>query len=357
MGVFAILLLLPIIIQHLTVKIDRVNLQRKKQVALTIFFVLLVGLLSFRHETVGIDTENYIMFFERVSLMKWGEVGNYSVEWGFSYFGKLVSAFFKNPQFFIGLSALITVRLLYPTYIRLCVDPSLTIVLFCTSATFVVLFSGIRQMLAVGIGFVAYEFVREKRMFSFFVTVAIAMSFHTSAFILIFMYPLYHARVTKKMLRVVVPVVALIFIFNKQIFSVLSFFVERYTKYDATMTETGAYTMLILFVLFSIFSFVIPDESLLDDETIGLRNFLLFSLIVQLFAPLHTLAMRMNYYYLIFIPLLLPKIISCRNEKWQEIAVASRYIMVVFFAVYFFLGATSGNNLNVFPYHFFWEFV
>ena len=31
MGVFAILLLLPIIIQHLTVKIDRVNLQRKKQ--------------------------------------------------------------------------------------------------------------------------------------------------------------------------------------------------------------------------------------------------------------------------------------------------------------------------------------
>ena len=115
---------------------------------------------------------------------------------------------------------------------------------------------------------------------------------------------------------------------------------------------------MFLFVILAVFSFVIPDESRLDRETIGLRNFLLLSVILQMFVPLHSLAMRMNYYYIIFIPLLIPKIISHRSERWSQVAVIGRHLMVVFFLVYFFINAGSGSgSLNVFPYHFFWESV
>ena len=113
--------------------------------------------------------------------------------------------------------------------------------------------------------------------------------------------------------------------------------VERYTNYAGDMISTGAYTMLILFSIFTVFSFVIPDEKRMDNETIGLRNFLLLSLVIQMFAPLHNLAMRMNYYYIIFIPLLIPKIIAIRNKRWEQVAVLGRRVMVVFFFVYFFL--------------------
>ena len=212
-------------------------------------------------------------------------------------------------------------------------------------------------MLAVGVGILAYECIRNKKIVLFVLCVLFAMSFHTSAFMLAFMYPIYHAKITKKWLLVVVPAIIVVFIFNRQIFSVLSIVIERYTQYDASVTQTGAYTMIFLFAIFAVFAFLIPDESLLDEETIGLRNFLLFSLILQMFAPLHTLAMRMNYYYIIFIPLLLPKIIDCKSERWSQVAVIARHVMVVFFFAYFFINASSGGGLRIFPYHFFWESV
>lgn len=352
---FIALLLVPVFVQHIYIK--GVDYQKKNNVLMFFFFAVLTVLVMFRHENVGTDTRNYIYFFNNYANMSWDEVGKDSIEYGFSYFNKIVSLVSKDPHFFLAITAVAVSAMMYPTYKRLCIDSSLTIVLFCTMSTFVMMFSGIRQMLAIGIGFIAYEFTRNKKLLLFIISVLIALLFHTSAFMLAFMYPLYHAKITKKWLYVVVPGFILAFVFNKQIFSALVLFLSRYTKYDGSVTQTGAYTMLLLFVIFTIFVFLVPDESIIDKETIGMRNFLLFALVIQMFAPLHNLAMRMNYYYIIFIPLLLPKIIKAKSERWKQVAVSGRYIMVVFFLVYFFINANRGGNLDVFPYHFFWENV
>lgn len=355
MWVYVVLLFVPLIIQHAVYGKKNVDLEKKNKNALNIFFILFTVLLMLRHENVGNDTKNYIYFFENYARMDWATIGKDPVEIGFSYFNKIVSVLKNDPQFFLAVTAVLTVLMIYFTYRRLCLDSSLTIVLFCTMSTFVMAFSGIRQMLAVGLGFIAYEFTRNKKILMFILVVLLAMSFHTSAFILAFMYPLYHAKITKNWLYIVVPVLMFIFVMNKPIFSFLTVIIARYTKYEGEITSTGAYTMLILFVIFTAFSFLIPDESKLDAETIGLRNFLLVSLAVQMFAPLHNLAMRMNYYYIIFIPLLMPKIVHHSDIKWKQIAVVGRHVMVIFFLVYFFKNASDGGNLNVFPYHFFWE--
>lgn len=360
MIVFIALLLVPMAIQHFSLNPTNAiaKYDKKNQLALGLFFILLTLLVMLRHETIGNDTRNYIHFFEQYAKMNWQEIATASKEWGFPYFNKLVSLLTKEPQVFLAITAIITVLMIYPTYRRLCTDASLTIMLFCTMSTFVMLFSGIRQMLAIGIGFLAYECTRKKKIILFILCVLLAIMFHTSAFMLVFMYPLYHARITAKWLWVVVPVMTLIFIFNEQIFLFLSIFIKEYTKYDVSITYTGAYAMLILFALFTLFSFWIPDETQLDQETIGLRNFLLFSLALQMFAPLHSLAMRMNYYYIIFVPLLLPKIIHHSSARFNQVAVVARHIMVIFFLFYFiYTIATSESTLNVFPYHFFWENV
>ena len=357
MAVFCVLLLVPMMLQHFTVGGYNIDYKKKNKAALALFFILLTVLVMLRHESVGSDTRNYMRFFGDFSTMDWPRVGYRSAEPGFSWFNKVVSLFSKQPQFFLAAAGLTVSALIYPTYRRLCVDTSLTLVLFCTMSTFVMMFSGIRQMLAIGIGFIAYEFTRQKKLFPFVLMVALAMTFHTSAFMLVFLYPIYHARITRKWLYAVVPVLATVFVFNKPIFSVLALILEQYTKYDGSIEETGAYTMLVLFVAFAVFAYIIPDESNMDDETVGLRNILLLALAIQIFAPLHTLAMRMNYYFIIFIPLILPKIIACRSERWDQVAVWGRHIMVVFFLAYFFITAYGGGGLNVFPYHFFWEKV
>lgn len=356
MTVFYILVLIPVIIQHFVIKKNGLPYETKNKIALTVFFILLTVLVMFRHRSVGIDTENYIRIFNKFSAMPWPDVFGESVEMGFSYFNKIVSVFTSNYQVFLAIVVIVTVLMIYPTYRRLCTDASLTISLFVIMSTFVVLFSGIRQMIAVGIGFIAYECVRRRKIVPFILCVLFAMTFHTSAFMLAFMYPIYHAKITKKWLLVVIPAMLVVFVFNNQIFSVLAGILAQYTKYEATTTQVGAYAMIILFAALAVFSFVIPDEQNLDEETIGLRNFLLFALILQMFAPLHTLAMRMNYYYIIFIPLLLPKIIDSSSIRWKSVAVIGRHIMVGFFLVYFFISMHDGV-LRVFPYHFFWEAV
>ena len=357
MIVFVVLLLVPIIIQHFVFEHKNVNFEKKNEISLRFFFVVFALLVMFRHVSVGNDTRNYIYIFNKYCDMDWSEVIKATVEFGFAYYNKIISLFSKEPRFFLAISAVLTIAMIYPTYKRLATDTSLTIVLFCVMSTFVMTFSGVRQMLAVGLGFVAYEFVRKKRKFMFLLVLLLAMSFHISAFMLIFMYPLYHIKLTKKWLIGVIPIFGIVFIFNKQIFVVLTTVLAQFTKYEGGVTSTGAYMMIVLFSIFAIFSFLIPEESLLDQETLALRNFLLFSLSIQMFAPLHTLAMRMNYYYIIFIPLLLPKIIACKSEKWSQFAVLGRHVMVVFFLVYFFMNANGSGNLNVFPYHFFWENV
>lgn len=358
MIVFYILLFLPLVLQHFEVKGLEIGYEKRNKIALDFFFVFMTILVMLRHESVGSDNRNYINLFHDFSKMNWRQVEKHRLELGFSYYNKIISVFSKNPQVFFAITASAISAMIYPTYKRLCTDTSLTMILFCIVSTFVLMFSGIRQMLAVGLGFIAYEFTRNKKLFPFILIVLLAMSFHTSAFMLAFMYPLYHANITKKWLYVVIPLLAVVFVFNKVIFSALAYVIERYTKYDGSISSTGAYTMLMLFAIFAVFSFLIPEESKLDREIIGLRNFLLLSLVLQMFVPLHTLAMRMNYYYIIFIPLLMPKVIDCRSERWEQIAVVCRHIMVAFFFAYFFLiKARSAGNLNVFPYHFFWENV
>ena len=358
MWVFYVLFLVPIAIQQFTIKGHFIDFEKKNRLALLFFFIFLTVLVGLRHELIGTDTINYVYYFESFGNESWSDLIEGFSEFGFFYFNKIIYTFTNNVQVYFIVTAVVTFAMIYLIYRKSCIDPSLTIVLYCVMSTFVMAFSGIRQMLAVGIGVVAYEFTRKKKLIPFILCVVLAMTFHVSAFMIAFMYPLYYARITKKWLLVVVPLMAVTFVFNKQIFSSTVLILAQFTKYDGSIAQTGAYTMLILFVVFAVFSFIIPDDSLLDSETIGLRNLLLLSVVLQMFAPLHTIAMRMNYYYIIFIPLLIPKIIRARSKKWEDVAVFARHIMVAFFAVYFFYNAYMGSNsLDVFPYHFFWEVV
>lgn len=357
MGVFVVLVLIPLLVQHCVIGKKHVDVEKKNRNALLVFFFIFTVLIALRHESVGADTFNYINYFDRYADKSWSELASADLEIGFAYYVKIISLLTSEAQVFFAITAVITIAMIYPTYRRMMEDPSLSIVLFCTMSTFVLSFSGIRQMIAIGIGFFAYECVRNKKLIWFIVCVWAAMLFHISAFMLIFMYPLYYVKITKKWLLAVVPTLLVIFVFNRQIFTVLSMLLMRYTKYDATISQTGAYTMIVLFVAFAVFSFLVSDDEQLDDETIGLRNFLLFSVVIQMFAPLHTLAMRMNYYYIIFIPLLIPKIVAYRSERWEQVAVVARHVMVVFFFLYFFVILSGDGSLNVVPYHFFWENV
>lgn len=352
---YYVLIFSALIIQH--VKISGWNYSKKNKFAMKIFFSVLFCLIALRHSSIGTDTETYVWYFNKIVIDKM-YVGSYFVyEKGFVFLNLIISLFTNNVQIYFIITTFLMIYFIRKVYLRLCVDSTLTIILFCSMSTFVMMFSGVRQMIAVSLGFAAYEFVREKKLLKFLIVTFVAMLFHNSAFMILFMYPLYHARITKKWLLVVIPILIMVFINKNLVFNILTTILSSYTRFDLSSSSTGAYTMLLLFFLFGIYSYIVPDEKKLSDEIIGLRNFCLMSICIQIFAPLHVLAMRMNYYYIIFIPLLVPLIIKNSSLKWKKVAVLSRYVLVFFFLIYFFVSAETGDSLNIFPYHFFWEVI
>ena len=348
---YYLLVFSPIVLSLFKVKGE--DSEKHKKRIISFFLVILLALLVLRAPTVGRDLRNYRYIFDGCIRTDWQGIGNFLSEPAWFVFNKLVGMFTLDYQWLLILTALVTIVPIILVYRKEIEYPVLTISLFITLSTFVMLFSGLRQAVAISLGMIAFELTKKHKFVPYLLIILLAFLFHRSAFMLLFMYPIYHARITKKWLWFVVPIMTLIFIFNKSIFTFLTAFIAEF--YEGSIHETSAYTMLILLVIFCVFSFVIPDEGKLDADTIGMRNFLLLATVLQMFAALHSLAMRMGYYYIIFIPLLLPKIIKASSVRMKQVAELSKYVMIVFFVAYFFISAPKTNSLDTFPYHFFWE--
>lgn len=328
-----------------------------------LFFLLYLVLLICRHESIGRDLSTYRYFFEMYATQSLprlyeidGDILYYLLNW-------LVGRFTRDYQVFMAIVAIITILPIAKIYSEDKQYGFLKIVLFMNMSTFVMIFSGLRQSLAIAVGMIAYEFVRRKKPFWFLFFALVAWGFHHTGFMVLLYYPLYYLKLNKNQLWFVIPVIGLVFAFNKQIFGLAAdlMFSIMGEKYNVEVEETGAYLMIVLFVLFAIAAYFFPDEQKVDAEMSGLRNFLLMTVLLQCFAPVHALAMRMNYYFIIFVPIIVPKIFKYAKDNIKDVAKIARCVIVGFFVVYYlyttYVSCQTGESaLNTYPYVPFWEY-
>lgn len=325
------------------------------KVAITIFFAIFIFLLSARHLTIGNDNERYLMFFNRISIADWNNVaGRYGLENGYLYLMRIVGAVSDNYQFFITIVSLIAVCPIAYFYARENKSVILTIALFLGVAPFSMYFSGLRQILAMAFAIPLYYLAKKKKLIWFILFVILAMQFHTSAFVMFALYPVLNTRFTEKGLFFSIPLIVAVYVFNEPIFNALKELIKDEYSYETE--QTGAFMMIILFALFVIFAFVAIDEKSLTREEIGLRNILVICLIFQLFAPVNMVAMRMNYYYITFVPIALSKLMQKPRKGLEQVVKLASIIMTIFFLGYFVYEGFNGEDmLQIFPYKFCWE--
>ncbi|MGI6725846.1 MAG: EpsG family protein [Christensenellales bacterium] len=360
MGPYYFLVAIPVLYHLLSPHhIYAVSPQARTRRTVLIFFAIYIFLLLLRDSGVGVDLVIYLPRFRLIGNTSWPFLflGHSNSEPAYIILNKVISIFYQNDQFFLAVVSLIITLPVAYLYAKESEGAILTISIFLVFPLFEMFFSGLRQSIAIALAVPAYYFVKNKRPVYFVLTVILAYLFHNSALIMLMLYPVYHVRVTRLRLIIVVPIIILIYIFNSTIFDFLLGFLggHRFEKYR-TMSSTGAYTMLILLALFAAFSFFIVDDKKLCAETVGLRNILLFSTCLQIFAPLHPLAMRMNYYFLLFPPILIPMVINRSRRKYHQIAIIAKVVISLFFIFYFFFHGYNGDDvLQVYPYKAFWE--
>ncbi len=334
----------------------------ENNVALPVFFLIYFLLLSLRDISIGNDIANYKYYFEYYDTSDIRIIFNMGLDIFYGLFNWLFQKISHNFQLFLAAVAAFCVFPVAKLYCKNRKNSMLQIAVFVNLSTFIILFSGLRQAMAMAVGFIAYEFVKKGKILPFIISCIVAIGFHHSAFMLFFMYPLYHISFKKKHLIFIVPAIAVCFIFNEQIFTFLAntaaLFSDKYE--DVSITQTGAITTFLMFAAFAVFCYIIPDEKKMTKEDFGLRNFLLFAVVLQSFSSLHMLAMRMNYYYMIFIPIIMARVIEVPKERYRQVAKFGGAVITALLLTYFFFTLygeykSGESTLNTVPYVAFWE--
>lgn len=323
-----------------------------------IFFSVFFLMLALRGLACGCDTRNYLYYFNvDISLSFDAIIHKYKIEVLFHLLNKAISLVSKEFQFYLVIVAVMCIIPLWKLYKAESELPYLSIILFLTVAPFSIYFSGLRQALAVSIAPIAYYYCKKKKLLPYIATCLIATLFHQSAIMLFLMYPIYRAKITRNWLCFVVPIMAMTLVLNSRIYTmIVPLMGERYYERYGATSSTGAYSVILLLLVLAIFAILVPNDDQMDDDTIGLRNLLFLSGCLQCFSPVNTIAMRMNYYYLIFVPLTISKVITRSKRQYRQLAYFATVAMCGVFLLYFIYQMyKSSDIMQLYPYVGFWQ--
>lgn len=320
--------------------------------ALTAFFIVFLGLLMCRGVSCGVDLANYQYYFTKFQSFRWRDIWSYDLDKGYILLNWIIGRVTTNFQIFVAITAVLSVWPLFLFYKKEAENPILTMLLFTGVAPFSMYFSGLRQILAMAFIYPVWYCAREKKLIRFLLLTFLAMTLHSSAFVLLLIYPLYHMRITQRWLFFVVPFIVGVYIFKEPILLLL---IRVFWESRTSLSDTGATTVLLMLIMFAVYAYVIPDERKLDTDTVAMRNMLLLMVTIQCMAPIHETVMRVNYYFLPLLPLLIPRIAGRSKRNYYEVSNLSVLVLSLFFVFYFFWNAHTGADmLQVYPYVPFW---
>lgn len=324
--------------------------------SIILFFAIWFAMLSFRNVVCGIDLINYQNLFYRVSNLEFLDIFSRNPTEPFYYIlNWFLAQIWFDFRLVIVVVALLCTGVVGWFYWKESESAPLTILLFVTNACFSMFYSGMRQTLAILFVVPLYYLTKHKKIIPFTLLAVFASYFHSSALIMLFLYPIYHLPLRSRYFVIILVMIALVFFFSSNIFSnILPFMSEKYMEYE--LVETNAYGILSLFLLFLVYSFTLVDESKLSPDVLSLRNLLVLSTVIQCFASVSTIAMRMNYYFILLVPIFISKIINKPKAGYENVSQYFKWALVVFLTFMFFYKVHQANNiLNIYPYVAYWE--
>lgn len=327
------------------------------KITITFFFSAYLLLLCLRNYSVGVDTRGYVRIFEYTKNLDWKVALLYgNDEIGFKLLRTMIQ-WFGGSRLFISICAGLTVIPIMYFYKKEAEGSMICISFFLISLLFEMFFSGMRQSIAIALAVPSYYFVKEKKVIKYLLIVVLAYCFHKSAIMLLLLYPIYYAHITKKWLWGIIPLMGFV-VMRRDLLMDLTFQLagDEYSyKYAYLTGSSGQKGLMLLFLLLSIYSYIILDEKKAGGEEIGLRNILLLATFIHLFTPLNPTISRINYYFILFIPVAISRINNrCSDKAYlYQLRTIATVVMPVFFVMYFFL--MKDDSLNVMNYKFFFD--
>ena len=333
--------------------LDKKMLNKIMAFILGLFIIMLIGL---RHPSMGIDLGyggkfGYLSSYENLSEMSWQYVVgrpylNYEI--GYRAFNKTLGMLGLGIQPFLMTCAVVSVVPISCVVYNYSKSSIISFIIYIGLPVFQLLYSGLRQDIAIGLCVLSLIFVIKRKFIPFVAIVLVASTFHSSAIIFLISYPLYYLKISKYQRILSCAVLIFVYIFKRPLFAILS----KLFKDNAIIDDNGAVVLFVVFVVIYIFCTIYNDESELQS---GFLNLFYIACLCQAFGGLYGIALRVGYYFMITLVVLLPNLLKTM-PKSKEKMYFNIFIPIAFFSFGLYSIYNSSWSM-AYPYHWFWESV
>ncbi len=348
MNYYFILLLIFFLITIFWLIFDKKEKVKQNKKYCLIIFLLLLLFLLLRSDKVGIDNDNYKRIFEYCHRLNFIELFSYERhEIGYKIYNKIISLIYYNFNFFMMVTSIVSMIGVYYFIKDNSKNYMSSFLIFITFNFYGFFFGIYRQVIAISILLYSIKFVKERKLFSFLISVFIATLFHKTAFIFILVYLLYNIKINKKIFIVWVSILVFFLIFRNGIISIILNYI--YKPAEVIGQGGGGYKMLIMLFGLSCVCYYFQDKLLKQDANNKLFiNMIFFATIIQCLSTVFGNAYRVVLYFSFTMIIVIPNIIEViKNKKIKGITIA---LMIISLSLYYYY--MTSNLIDYVQYSF-----
>lgn len=334
---------------------DSNNRARKKQVFLMGFSIFLFAAL--RANIVGNDVGEYWnqysidadSSFSDLLITRAGRDPFFHV---FLHFLSFIS---PNPQLMLAvIGAIVAIGFSYFSYYQKG-NVLLFFVLFIGLRMYSFTLSGLRQAVAMGLVYIAYIYLKNRKNYHYLILTIIAGLFHSSAFVFLLAFPVVKYKKTQIFVLIVSLFVIVNILTNNALVSSLALITfedrfEGYVERSQNMVFAGGFTFLIYVAIFIMSLFYYKIIKSKDDSFTESFKLLTIGVMFAFLGQSMDNVFRIAYYFIFISIPIFSQIIKSITSK-QEESIIVFMTSVIFAAQYLILGTSAGVE----EYVFFWE--
>lgn len=332
----------------------------KRMVCTWSVFILLLLVLGLRHETMGKDLVGYtlgdkvgyLVTYDKIADATWSQVFHdtfVNYERGYIIYCKIVATLTGGDhQIFLAVTALASLLPIAWCIYRKSETPTLSWLIYMGLPMLTLLYSGLRQSIALGLCALSVLAIQDRKPLRFALLVLLAATFHRSALVFLVAFPIYFIRFNTAMRALSMLVIALVFIGRSFIFGLLT----KLVRGSAVADNNNSITLFLVLLAIYLFCIVFSNGS---EKQNGLMNIFLMACLCQAFGGLYLLALRIGYYFLLALVLLLPDVI--RNLRVRQDRIMVTLAVSACFGFYGIYSIATSTWAEANPYHFFFETV
>lgn len=345
---------------------------------MTMYYILMfwyIAVSGFQY-CMGSDI---IVYMEEFDYSDWSDIstdnilGLYKRQFGWVLLTNIAKTIYSD-FFLLKLIQAIIVNVVFFDFFKKQSNAIFTCILFYSLLVYLDFnFNLLRQTFAISIFLIGYRFFVEKKWFKYYFVVFLAILFHNSAFVLLFI-PLLHLLKINKRNLIIISSMLFILLFLIRLFPFSTMFYNNlmFLFVDSEASEIGAgylnddvygqntvavipflvFTALYLLVVFYNQNFSIQINDSLEDSEITERNetnikIFLFYIVIYVFVFSIPIFARFSFYFIpIFIVLVSNFVVSLSKNSNSIIKTATLVFLVFVFSYPQFSSLFKVNSIT-----------